>query len=208
MTPVTDLGELRGERASQAHRGQVISGRGESMCEGPKAEASLACSWRARGLLWLRWSDGRGSEEQASGGEARVTGPCEGAGSVRTWPAPWLCRRHRSGTAGGCRPARAGPTPAPSPARGSHPPDSSGAEGGRGAGGDVRVVLGVQFVLNSVLTRKETHVSFAACWKRDSGDPGKTAGGTSHSGKTTAGSVTARAPPCCRGRAGAEGSAG
>lgn len=40
--------------------------------------------------------------------------------------------------------------------RGSHSPDSGGAEGGRGAGGDVRVVLGIKFVFNSVLERRET----------------------------------------------------
>lgn len=31
------------------------------------------------------------------------------------------------------------------------PPDGSGAEGGGGAGGDVRVVLGVQLVIDGVL---------------------------------------------------------
>lgn len=30
-------------------------------------------------------------------------------------------------------------------------PDCSGAEGGRGAGGDVGVVLGVQLIINSIL---------------------------------------------------------
>lgn len=37
-----------------------------------------------------------------------------------------------------------------------HPPDGSGAEGGGGAGGDVRVVLGVQLVIDGIL-RAESH---------------------------------------------------
>lgn len=35
--------------------------------------------------------------------------------------------------------------------RAGDPPDGSGAEGGGGAGGDVRVVLGVQLVIDGVL---------------------------------------------------------
>lgn len=37
-----------------------------------------------------------------------------------------------------------------------HPPDGSGAEGGGGAGGDVRVVLGVQLVIDGIL-RTQSH---------------------------------------------------
>lgn len=45
-------------------------------------------------------------------------------------------------------------TPACLP-RDSRLPDGGGAEGRRGAGGDVRVVFGIEFVLNSVLERRE-----------------------------------------------------
>ena len=43
-------------------------------------------------------------------------------------------------------------------------PDCSGAEGGRGAGGDVGVVLGVQLIINSVLQagRKDKNRSLSA----------------------------------------------
>lgn len=36
-------------------------------------------------------------------------------------------------------------------------PDSGGAEGGRGTGGDVRVVLGVQLVIDGVLRAESPH---------------------------------------------------
>ena len=41
-------------------------------------------------------------------------------------------------------------------AQDSHSPDRGGTKGGRGAGGDIRVVLGIKFVFNSVLESKET----------------------------------------------------
>ena len=98
-----------------------------------------------------------------------------------------------------------GPTACPRPCRGSHPPDSRGAEGGRGARRDVRVVLGDELVLNSVLTRKDTDVSSAAHRTRDGGDPGKKMGRSSQEAKTMARFVSARAPPCCRAVLGARG---
>ena len=48
----------------------------------------------------------------------------------------------------------------------SHSPDRGGAKGGRGAGGDIRVVLGIKFVFNSVLERKETDTRLAFCLGR------------------------------------------
>lgn len=88
--------------------------------------------------------------------------------TARTWPAP--CdeqlregsRRSLGITAGllcGCRPAGHGPAQ-PSALTWSSP-HSGGAEGGRGAGGDVRVVLGIKFVFNSVLERRETALTRA-----------------------------------------------
>lgn len=78
--------------------------------------------------------------------------------------------------------------------RDSHLPDSRGAKGGRGAGRDIRVVLGVQFVLNSVLERDKTDVRSATGLKRAARNPGKMIQRKNHLAKTTARSAPTRAP--------------
>lgn len=53
--------------------------------------------------------------------------------------------------------------------RDAHSPDGRGAEGGRGAGGDVRIVLGIQFVFNRVLEGREPAVRLAIGWNKADG---------------------------------------
>lgn len=45
-------------------------------------------------------------------------------------------------------------------------PDSGGTKGSRGAGGDIWVVLGIKFVLDSILQRRNTEVR-PAIYKHD-----------------------------------------